>query len=175
MLLLQKGRKGELSEAEAERLAGMALNKREEALREVARLTNDVKKYGASLEQMGGRLLELKNKIKASENEYQTLKARAVVAKTTKRINRQLFSVGADSALALMEEMKRRISAEENLAEAYGEISLAAVSPDEEIDGAIVMEPNVRKSLEEMKRRLPENPVSPVGSDIEKLKRELDS
>lgn len=54
-------------------------------MQEVEKLTNDVKKYDASLEQMSKKILELKNKIKDSENEYNSLKARAAVAKTTKK------------------------------------------------------------------------------------------
>ena len=49
MILLQKAKNGELDEAEADRLAAAALKKKQDALQEVEKLTNDVKKYDASL------------------------------------------------------------------------------------------------------------------------------
>ena len=57
MILLQKAKNGELDESEADRLAAEALKKRQEALKEVERLTNDAKNYDASLEQMSKKIL----------------------------------------------------------------------------------------------------------------------
>ena len=47
MILLQKAKTGELDASEADRLATAALQKRQEALKEVEKLTNDVKNYDA--------------------------------------------------------------------------------------------------------------------------------
>jgi len=175
MILLQKAKKGELDEAEADRLASEALKKRQEALNEVARLTNDVKNYEISLEQMSKKILELKNKIKDSENEYNSLKARAVVAKTTKKVNQQLSSIGSDSTMAMIEDMKTRITAEENLAEAYGEVAFVETSVDDEINKAIGTDLDVQKSLAEMKQKLLANPVDSDSNDIDDLKKDLES
>lgn len=175
MILLQKAKKGELDEAEADRLASEALKKRQEALKEVTRLTNDVKNYEISLEQMSKKILELKNKIKDSENEYNSLKARAVVAKTTKKVNQQLSSIGSDSTMAMIEDMKTRITAEENLAEAYGEVAFVETSVDDEINKAIGTDLDVQKSLAEMKQKLLANPVDSDSNDIDDLKKDLES
>lgn len=175
MILLQKAKNGELDEAEADRLAAEALKKRQEALREVEKLTNDAKNYDASLEQMSKKILELKNKIKESENEYNSLKARATVAKTTKKINQQLSSIGADSTMAMIEDMKTRISAEENLAEAYGEVALVETSVDDEINKAIGTDLDIQKSLTEMKQKLLANPDTQNNDNIDDLKKDLES
>ena len=175
MILLQKAKNGELDEAEADRLAAEALKKRQEALREVEKLTNDAKNYDASLEQMSKKILELKNKIKESENEYNSLKARATVAKTTKKINQQLSSIGSDSTMAMIEDMKTRISAEENLAEAYGEVALVETSVDDEINKAIGTVLDIQKSLAEMKQKLLANPDSEHNGNIDDLKKDLES
>lgn len=176
MLLLQKAKNGELDEAEGDRLAGEALKKRQEALKEVERLTNDAKRYDETLEQMSKKILELKNKIKESENEYNSLKARATVAKTTKKINQQLNSTSSDSTMAMIEDMKTKIQAEENLAEAYGEAAFLETSVDDEINKAIGTDIDIQKSLAEMKQKLLANPDSPKpADDIENLKKELDS
>ena len=174
MVLLKKAKNGELDESEADRLASEALKKRHEALKDVERLTNDAKNYDASLEQMSKKVLELKNKIKESENEYNSLKARAVVAKTTKKVNQQLSSISSDSTMAMIEDMKTRISAEENLAEAYGEVALVETSVDDEINKAIGTGLDIQKSLDEMKQKLLTTSESENSADINDLKRDLD-
>lgn len=158
MALLGKAQKGELDGAEADRLAGEALKKRQEALKEVQRLSTEIKNYDASLEVMEKKILELKNKIKESENEYTSLKARATVAKTTKKINQQLSSMSSDSTMAMIEEMKTKIQAEENLAEAYAQTGMLETSVDDEINNAIGTDLDVQKSLEAMKQKLLANP-----------------
>lgn len=175
MLLLQKAKNGELEEAEADRLATEALKKRQEALKEVEKLTNDVKNYDASLEQMSKKILELKNKIKDSENEYNSLKARATVARTTKKVNQQLSSVGSDSTMSMIEDMKTKINAEENLAQAYGEVAGVETSIDDEINKAIGTDIDIQKSLTEMKQKLIANPNSQNVDSIEDLKKDLES
>lgn len=175
MLLLQKAKNGELEEAEADRLATEALKKRQEALKEVEKLTNDVKNYDASLKQMSKKILELKNKIKDSENEYNSLKARATVARTTKKVNQQLSSVGSDSTMSMIEDMKTKINAEENLAQAYGEVAGVETSIDDEINKAIGTDIDIQKSLTEMKQKLIANPNSQNVDSIEDLKKDLDS
>ena len=154
MILLQKAKNGELDESEADRLAAEALKKRQEALKEVERLTNDAKNYDASLEQMSKKILELKNKIKDSENEYNSLKARATVAKTTKKVNQQLSSIGSDSTM---------------------EVALVETSIDDEINKAIGTDLDVQKSLAEMKQKLLANPNKQTTDNIDDLKKELDS
>lgn len=175
MLLLQKAKNGELEEAEADRLAAEALKKRQEALKEVEKLTNDVKNYDASLEQMSKKILELKNKIKDSENEYNSLKARATVARTTKKVNQQLSSVGSDSTMSMIEDMKTKINAEENLAQAYGEVAGVETSIDDEINKAIGTDIDIQKSLTEMKQKLIANPNFQNVDSTEDLKKDLDS
>ena len=174
MILLQKAKNGELDESEADRLATEALKKRQEALKEVEKLTNDTKNYDVSLEQMSKKILELKNKIKESENEYNSLKARATVAKTTKKINQQLSSIGSDSTMAMIEDMKTRINAEENLAEAYGEVAFVETSVDDEINKAIGTDLDVQKSLTEMKQKLLANPDAQNNDNIDNLKKDLE-
>ena len=173
LILLQKAQKGELDGAEADRLAGEALKKKQEALKDVDRLTNDLKNYNQSLEQMEKNIQNLKNKIKESENEYTSLKARATVAKTTKKVNQQLSSVSSDSTMAMIEEMKTRITEEENLAQAYGETAQIETSIDDEINKAIGGDVDVQKALAEMKQKLLSNSETP-SSDIDELKKDLE-
>lgn len=173
MALLEKAKNNELDSAEADRLASAALKKRQEALNQVQKLTSDIKNYDKSLENMEKKILELKNKIKDSENEYTTLKARAIVAKTTKKVNQQLSTIDSDSTMAMIEEMKTKIQSEENLAEAYGEVGFIETSVDDEINRAIGDNSDVSMALAEMKQKLLENPKK-NDDDIDSMKKELE-
>ena len=76
--------------------------------------------------------------------------------------------------MAMIEDMKTRISAEENLAEAYGEVALVETSVDDEINKAIGTGLDIQKSLDEMKQKLLTTSESENSADINDLKRDLD-
>lgn len=176
MLLLRKAQNNELDSQEAERLATEALKKKQTAMEEVAKLSEDVKNYDTSLKQMEKKVLDLKNQIYKWESEYQSLKARALVAKTTKKANQQMSKLDSSSAAAILEEMKQRITAEENLAEAYGETALLETNIDDEINNAIGTDLDVQKSLEALKQKLLTDNSSNISTDnLEAMKKELDS
>jgi len=176
LIILKKAQNGELDSAEADRLAGEALKKKQSAMKEIATLKENIKTYDTSLEKMENKVLELKNQIKKAEEEYTSLKARATVAKTTKRINQQLSGMGSDSTMAMIEEMKTKIQAEENLAEAYGEAALLETSVDDEINKAIGVDMDVQDALTEMKQKLlgTSAPEEQAQESIEDLKKELE-
>ena len=175
LIILQKAKNGELDEKEADRLATAALEKKQEALSRIQKLSQDIQQYDTSLVEMEKKILDLKNKIKDSENEYMSLKARASVAKTTKKINKQLAGVNSDSTVALIEEMKQKIQEEEGLAQAYGELGDNLTSIDDEINNAIGVSADTQQALAEMKQKLLQNPDSKTEDDeVEKLKKELE-
>lgn len=179
LMLLKKANAGELDQAEADRLATEALKKQKAALQEIQQLSLDSEKYSAMLAELEKKAQEMKATIQKHEAEYKTLKARATVARTTKRINKQLNTMSNDSTMALIEDMKNKIQEEENLAEAYGEMNKLEPSIDDEINKAIGTEPDVQGSLEMLKQQLAlETDASPqieLSDDLEKLKKELDS
>jgi len=75
----------------------------------------------------------------------------------------------------MIEDMKTRINAEENLAQAYGEVAGVETSIDDEINKAIGTDIDIQKSLTEMKKKLIANPNSQNVDSIEDLKNDLDS
>jgi len=174
--LLQKAKRNEISQEDADRLASEALKKQKVALAEVQRLTDEAKKYDIQLEQMEKKVLELKNQIQKWEKEYQSLKARATVAKTTKRINQQLSNLHSDSTTSMLEDMKNRIQAEENLAEAYGQMNAEInTSVDDEINNALGCDDDVTQSLEALKQNLlTDNIVNTEKDDLELLKKQIE-
>ena len=176
MLILKKAQNNELDSQEADRLATEALKKKQTALEEIARLKNDEKSYDESLKQMEKKVLELKNQIQKWEAEYQSLKARAIVAKTTKKANQQMSKLNSSSAASMIEEMKERITAEENLAASYAETSLLETNIDDEINKVLGTDLNVQSSLEALKQKLLTDTTYDTQKDnLDNMKKELDS
>lgn len=177
LMLLKKAQSGELEQGEAERLATAALEKQKAALSEVKQLSQDSEKYDAMLVELEKKAQEIKKQIQKCETEYQSLKARATVAKTSKKINKQLSTISSDSTMAMIEDMKNKIQAEENEAEAYAQIGQIETSVDDEIDKAIGVDMDVQNSLEALKQQLigtSQQPQKELVDDLEALKKELD-
>lgn len=137
MLLIQKAEQGSLDPAEADRLATEALNKKDQADREVTRTQAEVQKYDNMTANLEAKVNDLKSQISKWENELRTLKARAKVSSATKKLNKQMAGIDSSSTVAMLERMKTKVEEDESLAESYGEIAAAPKSVDDEIDKAI--------------------------------------
>lgn len=137
MMLLQKMQNGEMDQADAERLATQALNKKEQSAADAIRLAQEAERH----EQMAGQLQANVNKIKSGVNTYEndlvTLKARAKTAVATKKINQQIARVDSSGTIAMLEKMKSKVEEDEALALAYGEMADLDKSVDDEIDAAL--------------------------------------
>lgn len=153
MLLLQKVKDGELSEADADRLASEALSKRDDANKEVGRLTVDYDKYQKLIAQLEGNIQQLRSKISSWENELKTLKARSKVSQATAKLNKQLAQIDSNDTLALLEKMKTKVEEEEALAESYGEIAGADKTVDDEID-RVLSGGSKHQSLKDLKEKV---------------------
>ena len=134
MLILQKAQKKELSAEEGDRLAKEALIKKEENLEHVKRCSQEVEKFSQSVSQLERNVNTLKNNISKWENELKTLKARVKVSNATKNLNKQMAAIDSSSTVNMLEKMKEKVSEEEALADAYGDIANESKSLDEEID-----------------------------------------
>lgn len=134
MLLLQQARAGALEPAEADRLAGEVLAKKERAASAAVGMTRDVQKQDAMVAQLEANVKQLKSQISAWETELATLIARAKVASATKKLNQQLAQVDSNGTIAMLEKMRTRVDEDEALAKSYGEIAMVETSIDAEID-----------------------------------------
>ncbi len=137
MLLLQKAQQGELSQADADRLASEALNKKEHADQQIARNQSEVQKYDSMSANLESKINDLRSQISTWENELKTLTARAKVSTATKKLNKQMAGIDSSSTVAMLERMKTKVEEEESLAQSYGEIAAAPKSVDDEIDKAL--------------------------------------
>ena len=159
VLLLKKAETGDLAANEADRLATEALNRKEQADQEVARLNGEQQRYEASVQKLESNVDVLKSNISTWENELKNLEARMKVSSATKSINKQMTSIDTSSTTAMLERMKSKVEAEEALAESYGEIADGPKSLDAEIEKALGddKDPAASEKLLELKKRLQQN------------------
>lgn len=137
MLLLQRGQSGDVETAEAERLAMEALTRKEEAAARALQATQQAQSQQQMVETLQNNVNQLKSKVASYENDLVMLKARARTANATRKINQRLSNVDTNGTVALLERMKEKVSEEEALSEAYGEMADASGSVDQEIDKAL--------------------------------------
>ncbi len=155
MLILKKAQNGDIDTTEADRLAKEALIKKEESMQHVTRSKDESEKFDKSVGQLEKNVQEIKQNISKWENELKTLKARVKVSKATKNLNKQMAEIDSSSTVTMLERMKEKVSQEEALAEAYGDIANASKSIDEEIDKAIdVTKANAEDDLAKLKEQL---------------------
>ena len=155
MLILKKVQSGDMNTSEADRLAKEALIKKEEALQHVNRGKEETEKFDKSVAQLNKNVNEIKQNISKWENELKTLKARVKVSTATKNVNKQMAEIDSASTISMLERMKEKVSQEEALADAYGDIADASKSIDEELDDAInITESNATEDLAKLKKKL---------------------
>lgn len=134
MKLLQKAETGEIPSAEADRLAGEALVKKQEAEQQARVAEENAKKVDENLVQLEGNIKKLRANISHYENELKTLKARAKVSQATTKLNKQMAQIDGTGTIAMLEKMKTKVSENEALAEAYAGVVESNKTVDDEID-----------------------------------------
>lgn len=137
MTLLQQMQNGSMDKANAERLAMEALNKKETATKEAARLSQEAERHEKMADQLQVNVNKIKSSISTYENDLTTLKARARTAESTKKVNQELAKIDPSGTVAMLEKMKAKVEREESLAVAYGDIVNSETNVDREIDAAI--------------------------------------
>jgi phage shock protein A len=135
--LLQKAQSGGIDQAEADRLAQSALEKKDECSKNLAVSLTNQKKYEDSVAKLEAQVKKLKENISNWENEAKILKARAKVSDATASVNKQLAGIDSSSTVAMLERMKEKVEQKEALSESYAEIANDNVSVDEEINNVL--------------------------------------
>ena len=137
MLLLQKMQKGELDNADAERLATEALKKKEDASQKAVRLMKELEQQKKMSAQLQGNVDKLKSTVTTYENDLITLRARAKTAAATRKVNEQMAKVDSSGTISMLEKMKAKVEEDESLAQSYGELASADKSIDDELNAAL--------------------------------------
>jgi phage shock protein A len=120
--LLDKAEKGEIPQTDGDRLAGEALNKQKALMDLANRKHAQADAQEQSLNGVDDKIKELRDLIKETEEHLTELTARAKTAEASKAINKELTSFGLDNTKALIDRMELKVSADENLAQAYGSL-----------------------------------------------------
>ena len=154
MALLQRAQKNDIDPAEADRLAGEALARKEENVSRAATLSQNAQQQEEMAAQLQTQVDKLKSSIAGYENDLVTLRARARTAAATKKINKQLAKVDSNGTIAMLERMKERVEEDESLSQAYGEVADASKSVDEEIDAALQEKNPGADKLAELKNKM---------------------
>ena len=137
MLLLKRVEAGEMDAGEAERLATAALEKKEDAVQQAAKVGGDHQTQQRMADQLQAKVEDLKRQINKYQNELITLRARARTASSMRKINQQLAGADASGTVAMLEKMKHKVQEEESLAEAYDQLADVGGTIDEDINKAL--------------------------------------
>ncbi len=156
MLLLQQAQKGDINVADADRLAGEALLKKDENLEHLNRSKAEKVKFDDSIAKMDSNIKTLRSQISKYENELKTLKARVKVSAATKNINKQMAQIDSSGTVSMLEKMKEKVAQQEAIAESYGEIANESKSVDDEIDKALegAADSKASDKLAELKKKM---------------------
>lgn len=133
LAVLQKGKK-DGKEKEAEKMATDLLNEQEKVAKQVQTYKSAHVSTKKQTDAMQLKVNQLRDRISEYENELITLKSRAKVAETTKKINKQLTSVDSSSTVAMLERMKNKVDEEESLADSYAELASEETSAEDSAD-----------------------------------------
>jgi len=180
--LLKRAQAGVIDQTEAERLAGAALQKKNQMLQNYQTAWNNYLQYQAQVEKLEATIRNLKQNIQKWENEVRMLRARASVAKATKKVNKELANIDYSSTVSMLERMKEKVAKEEALAQSYAELADVNKTIDDEID-KVLGDTNLDsvKELEALKAQisgipLPSEEKKALGQtnpDLNELKKQL--
>ncbi len=137
MMLLTKVEKGEIDEADADRLATEALSKKQDAENQATSAAQNASKIDGNLVSLEQNVKKLRSKVGHYENELKTLKARAKVSQATTKLNKQMAQIDSTGTIAMLEKMKEKVDENEALSEAYADVANSNRSIDEEIDDVL--------------------------------------
>lgn len=155
MMLIQRAERGEMDPQQAENLAMEVLNEKEARERSAAQLYQDFQAQNGMAQQLQQKVDNLRKTISTYENELVTLRARAKTAVSMRKINQQLSRIDSSSTIAMLEKMKQKVTEEESLAAAYGDVAAGNVSIEARVDEALSKKSaDSRQSLEDLKRKM---------------------
>ncbi len=152
--LLRRGQTGDLNQAESERLATLALERKKQADDRKTAAQKNLSYLEQSLPKMETNVAKLKQEITKWENELVSLKARSRVSKATTKLNKQLAGISSSNTLGNLEKMKEKVIQQEALAESYEDINNQDKSVDDEINLALGHSTTTNDALEQLKAKI---------------------
>ncbi|MCU0450432.1 MAG: PspA/IM30 family protein [Bernardetiaceae bacterium] len=154
--LLEKARDGQLAPTEADRLASLALAKKQEILNRAATADKGLANYETVLRQLESSVGKQRAQLEAMLTELHALKARAKISQVSRTIHERLARLDSTGTNALLDTLRDKVAEQEALAESYTALAGGTTLLDEEIN-----------------RALGEAPGGPVNADLQRLKAQL--
>ena len=157
MALLQSAQGGKLDQAEAEKLATEALNRKEDCSQKAVHASKELQAQEGLASQLQKNVDKLRSTIQSYENDLVTLRARAKTAAATRKLNEQIAKVDSGGTIAMLEKMRSKVEEDESLAKAYGDIADSSASVDDQINKALEESgsvPNASDSLAALKAKM---------------------
>jgi phage shock protein A len=155
MLLIQRAEKGEIDPQKAESLAMEVLNEKQGCEARATQVFQDYQAQNNMSQQLQGKVDNLRKTISSYENELVTLRARSKTAVSMRKINQQLSRIDSSSTIAMLEKMKQKVSEEESLATAYGDVAAETVGIEARVNDALSEKSlDSKRSLEDLKRKM---------------------
>ncbi len=154
MALIQKAQTGQIDAAEADRLATIALTKKEENMQSAKRSFDEQKRMDVQVATLEANIRKLRTNVSKWENEARMLKARSKVAEATKNVNKQLSQIDSSGTVEMLERMKTKVEETEALAEAYGDIANESRSVDDELDKVLTTTTDGSDALAALKAKM---------------------
>lgn len=169
ILLLEKARDGLITEAEADRLATQALMKKDEIMRRVQAGEKGLQTYEQMVKQLEKQTMQLKMQIDQWEGEVKTLKARVQVSQATRSLQERLARTDTQGTLALLDNLKEKVTEQEAMADAYHQLSNSQTSLDAEIDRILGLDSkgSVNNDLQRLKSQVQATPERPLNPQAE--------
>ncbi len=157
--LIKKAEANELSQDKADELASAALVKKNQASSSIEKFIQEVEHQEKMVLHLEQKIKTLKSQIMNWQNELVSLKSRAKLASSTKKINEQLATVNSDSTVAMLENMKAKVDRDEAMAQAYEELTGLEDTVDDQINHALEEKsvPSITDSLAELKNKIKNN------------------
>ena len=157
--ILKNGQKNNADPEETDRIAKMALVKKQELENLAEKAKEEHQRTNGSVTEIEQNISKLKSTISQWESELRTLKSRVKVSKAKNSLNKQMAEIDSNGTVAMLERMHEKVAHEEALAEAYSEIANNAVSDEDEIDKAAnVSSSKAEDQLEALKKKLGKEP-----------------
>ncbi len=152
-ILLERAKNGDLDKEQADWLATQALILREEQIQFSKESSKNKQKIDASLSQLNANISRVKLNVDQWDSELKTLRARAVVASTTKELNKDIAQIDSSGTIAMLERMKDKVLQEEASAEGYAQLNDSDELVRVEIDTTL-KELNAATSLAALKAKM---------------------
>lgn len=155
ILLLKKAERGEISQEKADSLAQEVLSKKDSLMQQVLSLSSAQAKQEDAVAKMETQVQKLKAQVHSWENELLTLKSRAKIANSMKRLNQKVAMTDHSGTISILERMRDRVKEDEALAHSYADINDQNQSLDQEVDATLSSGTNQASiSLEELKKKI---------------------